>query len=102
MEPYYKVTRPLADALKVMYEVIFPDLYDSFRAAFEAGRWFQEDPGPWLGRAIVYKLQVDLHRDTNDIGPSVSFPCGHYKGGEMMIPQLKSRFRCVSSLNVLP
>ena len=54
--------------------------------------WLEEDPEPWLGRAIVYKLQVILHTDEHDVGPTVSFPCGFFHGGQMQIPQLGGKF----------
>ena len=53
----------------------------------------KEDKGPWLGRALIYKLQGSLHVDEKDIGPTVSFPCGNYSGGEMLVPQFKGKFR---------
>ena len=95
MEPYYELTRPLAEHLAVMYKVLFPELYEKLKPAFDAGRWFKQDPGPWVGRALVYKLQVELHLDGNDVGPSVSFPCGDFSGGQMLVPQLEAKFRSV-------
>ena len=40
-----------------MFEATFPDIYKEYKEAFEAGIWFQDDPGPFIGRAIIYKLQ---------------------------------------------
>jgi len=40
--------------------------YEKYRKAFEADCWAKEDKGPWIGRVIVWKLQVCLHRDTLD------------------------------------
>ena len=34
-----------------------------------------------------------LHRDKNDVGPSASFPVGYFEGGEMLLPQLRTKFR---------
>jgi hypothetical protein len=76
-----------------MFEATFPDLYKEYKAAFEAGVWVQEDPGPFIGRSIIYKLQSKLHRDKNDVGPSASFPVGYFGGGEMLLPQLKTKLR---------
>lgn len=63
-----------------------------YEKAFKAGVWFLDDPGVWLGRALIYKLQGEMHRDENDVGPTVSFPCGDYNGGEMIIPQIHGKF----------
>ena len=76
-----------------MFQVLMPQCHAKFAAAFEAGVWHEEDPGPWLGRAIVYKLQVALHKDKEDGGPAASFPVGHFSGGEMLIPELKAKLR---------
>jgi hypothetical protein len=74
-----------------MFKVLFPDVYERYKAAFDAGVWEKDDPGPWLGRAVVYKLQVELHPDKNESGPSVSFACGNYTGGYMLVPQLLAK-----------
>lgn len=67
-----------------------------YEKAFKAGVWFLDDPGVWLGRALIYKLQGEMHRDENDVGPTVSFPCGDYNGGEMIIPQIHGKFSWVN------
>jgi hypothetical protein len=54
---------------------------------------FEEDPGPFLGRAIIYKLQGKFHKDQRDAGPSVSFGVGYYDGGEICFPQLKAKLK---------
>jgi hypothetical protein len=76
-----------------MFEAAFPALYQEYEAAFKAGVWLREDPGPFLGRAIIYKLQSKLHRDKNDVGPSASFPVGFFDGGEMLLPQLGTKLK---------
>lgn len=78
-----------------MFEATFPDLYGEYQEAFEAGVWLQEDPGPFIGRAIIYKLQSKLHLDKNDVGPSASFPVGYFDGGEMLLPQLGTKLKWV-------
>jgi hypothetical protein len=82
------VTKTLA----IMFQKTFPEAYVKYKKAFDAGRWFETDPGPWLGRAIVYKLQGALHTDRKDVGPAACFPCGFFSGGEMLVPQLKAKF----------
>lgn len=89
---FYNETAPVARTLAIMFEHAFPEYYEAYREAFEAGVWFRQDPGPFLGRAIIYKLQGRLHKDRNDVGPSVCFPVGTYTGGEMLFPQLKAKF----------
>lgn len=90
---WYRATRQVSLTLQIMFRVLFPTLYDTFQKAFDAGVWLEEDPGPWLGRAIVYKLQGDLHLDGRDCSPTASFPCGYFTGGEMMVPQLGAKLR---------
>ncbi|TFK59825.1 hypothetical protein BDN72DRAFT_780214, partial [Pluteus cervinus] len=62
--------------------------YEIYRESFDAGVWEQEDVGPFLARAIVYKAQVELHRDNNDEGVAMSFPSGYFTGGAMLFPEL--------------
>jgi hypothetical protein len=59
-----------------------------------------EDPGPWLGRVIVYKLQVLMHKDKRDGGPAAIFNVGNYKGGGIVLPQLGSVFKYVGMLSL--
>jgi hypothetical protein len=70
-----------------------PQVYKKYQAAFDAGVWETADPGPWIGRAIVYKLQVLVHRDGKDDGPTASFPVGDFEGGEMYVPDLCAKFQ---------
>jgi hypothetical protein len=88
---YYKLTRDVAEAIAVMFEAGFPEVYRKCRQAFDAGVWLKEDPGPFLGRAIIYKLQGRLHKDRKDLGPSACFPAGFFNGGEMLLPQFKTK-----------
>lgn len=90
---YLHLTKEIAKALAIMFEAAFPGLYAEYREAFDAGVWFEEDPGPFLARAIVYKLQSRLHKDGQDVGPSACFSVGNFEGGEMLFPQLKTKFR---------
>ena len=68
-------------------------IVESASVPFGAGVWLEDDPGPWLGRAIIYKLNELIHVDASDKSPSVSFPCGEYIGREMIVPQLDTKFR---------
>lgn len=93
---YYRATKKLAKQLGVIFEVLMPECYKKYRSAFDAGVWTRADPGPWLGRVIIYKLQVSLHKDKDDGGPTASFPVGYFSGGAMLIPQLKAKLSHVS------
>ncbi|KAF8956853.1 hypothetical protein BDZ97DRAFT_1763432 [Flammula alnicola] len=89
---YYYLTQSIAVSLSEMFKVAFPEWHAKYRKAFEAGVWMSCDPGPYLGRAIIYKLQGRLHRDRHDLGPSASFGVGNYTGGEMLFPQFNAKF----------
>ena len=86
---YYIGTQNLAGMLQEAFKVAFPDYYQEYMQAFKAGVWWTEDPGPWLGRAIVWKLQVQPHMDASDVGPTAAFNCGSYDDGPMYLPDLK-------------
>ncbi|KAG0693692.1 hypothetical protein DFH29DRAFT_1007023 [Suillus ampliporus] len=86
---YFKATETLALRLAVMFRKSFPEFYDKYRKAFDAGRWTVVDPGPFLGRVIVWKLSVGAHQDGGDEGPAVILPMGRFEGGECYLPDLK-------------
>lgn len=89
---YFSATSELGAILAGMFQAAYPDYYKRYRAAFEAGVWCQCDGGPFLGRALVYKLQVALHQDGLDAGPTASFPMGFYEGGELYVPDIEAKF----------
>lgn len=89
---YYYLTQSIARTLSDMFEAVFPQEYPQYKKAFEAGVWMSCDPGPFLGRAVIYKLQGRLHKDRHDLGPSACFGVGQYTGGEMLFPQFPSKF----------
>ncbi|KAG1830810.1 hypothetical protein EV424DRAFT_1305306, partial [Suillus variegatus] len=93
VEWYFQHTVELAIALDAMFKVSFPNDYEIYEEAFKAGRWIQADPGPWLGRAIVWKLQVLPHRDKLDAGPTAIFNLGRYEGGEAYFTDLKLKLK---------
>ena len=74
-----------------MFEAGFPEVYKKYRQAFDVGVWVEADPGPFLGRAIIYKLQGKLHKDRKNLGPSACFPTGLFDGGEMLLPQFRMK-----------
>jgi hypothetical protein len=85
---YLKATAPIGEILGAYFAKAWPDEYERYREAFEAGVWYREDPGPWLGRAIVYKLQVKPHQDRSDGGPTAIFNVGNYSGGHLYFTDL--------------
>lgn len=89
---YYHITKSVAETIALMFKAAFPEWYFKYKDAFDAGVWLKDDPGPFLGRAIIYKLQGRLHKDFHDLGPSASFGVGNYTGGEMLFPQLLAKF----------
>ncbi|TFK17419.1 hypothetical protein FA15DRAFT_605111, partial [Coprinopsis marcescibilis] len=88
---YYSLTKEVATVIGIMFKHAFPEWYKKYQAAFDAGVWLREDPGPFLGRAVIFKLQGKLHKDNQDLGPSVCFGVGQYSGGEMIFPQLGAK-----------
>ncbi|KAJ7204053.1 hypothetical protein GGX14DRAFT_295985, partial [Mycena pura] len=79
------VCRLLAEKFKRFY----PVWYRKYRSAFEAGSWLKCDPGPFIGRAHVYKLQTAIHLDDGDEdAPTAIFCYGSFKGGAMYFPDL--------------
>jgi hypothetical protein len=90
---YFQATAETAEFLKAYFTVAFPEEFPRYQKAFEAGVWINEDPGPWLGRAIVYKLQVEAHQDRSDGGPTAIFNVGQYTGGELCLPDLEIKLQ---------
>ncbi|KAJ7930338.1 hypothetical protein B0H13DRAFT_1547700, partial [Mycena leptocephala] len=85
---YYRSTREVAIYLSCMFEVAYPEYHAKYTKAFKAGVWEPADPGPWIGRAIVYKLQVSEYVDGLDDGPTASFCVGDFEGGPMYLPDI--------------
>jgi hypothetical protein len=88
---YFCASALVAQKLAGMFSVCFPKFYRLYQKAFEAGVWLTSDPGPWLGRAVVFKLQVYPHRDGLDAGPCASFPIGYFTGGEALLLDLDAK-----------
>ncbi|KAL0061160.1 hypothetical protein AAF712_012030 [Marasmius tenuissimus] len=91
---YYEANFTLERCIESAVQVFFPDLYPVLAHVREAGRAFQSsrEGGVYLGRAVVYKLQLFNHIDQKDCGISASFPAGHFVGGYLLIPQLGAKF----------
>ncbi|EIM85178.1 uncharacterized protein STEHIDRAFT_158870 [Stereum hirsutum FP-91666 SS1] len=85
-----------ADDLQIYHDGIpcfFSDKHAEYTQAFEAGKTFNEDIGPFIGRAFLYKVQTDdIHFDVHD-DLTVDIVDGHFHGGEFKVPQLNARLR---------
>ena len=92
VQHYFQESQEVAAIIAEMFKATFPDDFKTYEAAFKAGRWIQQDPGPFIARVLVYKLDTEIHYDDQDVGPTVVFPVGQYTQGYMEFPQLKARF----------
>ena len=88
LKHYYQASEPVARFLANCFKASYPDYFETYSEAFKAGVWTASDPGPWIARAIVWKLQVHTHQDGLDDGPTAIFNCGKYEGGELYLPDL--------------
>ncbi|KAH9897076.1 uncharacterized protein BXZ73DRAFT_62974 [Epithele typhae] len=107
---YYISSGPITSYVAGLFKVGFPEAYAEYQEAFEAGRWIWvnepegagwEDDGPWLNRAVVWKLQLGMHLDKGDGGLTVTFPVGFFTGGAMELPQLGTIFDRYFAGNVI-
>ena len=98
---YFALIEAVARTVALTFRAVLPVWYDMYRKAFDASIWFADDPGPFLGRTIVYKLQGRLHKDKHDVGPLVLFPVGQFTGDEMIFPQLKTKLQYTFTLHQL-
>ncbi|KAJ7847696.1 hypothetical protein B0H13DRAFT_2405610, partial [Mycena leptocephala] len=89
---YFKATREFAIIVAEYFKILFPSYYEKYKKDFDAGFWEAADPGPFLGRAVVFKLQVYVHQDGLDRGPTVSVPAGYFTGGALHFPDLEAVF----------
>ena len=81
------------DLLTAMFKAALPDLCREHIEIFKAGRWYQEINSSWLGTAIVYKLQTDIHFDESDGKlPTVIFCLGQFDKGFLEMPDIGLRF----------
>ncbi|KAJ7817997.1 hypothetical protein B0H14DRAFT_1379582, partial [Mycena olivaceomarginata] len=90
---YFKATEEVALFIGEFFKVLFPEEYERYKEDFERGVWLTEDPGPILGRALIYKLQVYVHQDGLDRGPTASFPCGFFDEGAMTFTDIDAVYR---------
>ncbi|KZT31140.1 hypothetical protein SISSUDRAFT_1068047 [Sistotremastrum suecicum HHB10207 ss-3] len=97
VKAFIKNTSILHKILGMYLKLVFPEEWEKVKHVYDAGRWVQEDTpdGFALGRAVVWKLQIAIHRDPQDGKGSICvvFNCGKYKpdgefGGGMAFPDL--------------
>ena len=62
--------------------------YKTLKTSWDRGHWVGCHGPPFLGQAIVWKYQVNLHKDPNDWEICVTTPSGYYEGGEALFPDL--------------
>ena len=98
VKSYFIATQKASAKLAAMFKAAYPVYYEKYKKAFAAGVWIEDDRGPWIGRAIVWKLQVGLHKDGLDEGPALCFPCGDFTGGEICLPDLDAILQWVHLL----
>ncbi|KAL0565144.1 hypothetical protein V5O48_016887 [Marasmius crinis-equi] len=88
---FYRANQCLEECVENTIKVFFEDQHKVFTGAREAARLAGNKGGCFIGRAMVFKLQLFLHCDEGDDGVSASFPAGRFKGGCMIIPQFKAK-----------
>ncbi|KAF5334147.1 hypothetical protein D9757_015416 [Collybiopsis confluens] len=92
-ERYYEETAALNAWLDELFKHEFPKHHAKFKKAHAAGRWSEVDPGPHLGRVIVWKLQSKDHIDDADACPTITYVLGgNYSGGYMDLKDIRTRF----------
>ncbi|KAK1216501.1 hypothetical protein PQX77_020853 [Marasmius sp. AFHP31] len=78
--------------LRKMTHSFFPEYYEESAVACKAAIT-RNSPvvGPWIGKAIVWKLQGSSHIDDHDIIPTATYPMGVYEGGYMDLIDIDTR-----------
>jgi hypothetical protein len=92
---FFKATSTLGIHLSAAYRTFWPDKFEAWCQAFEAGVWEEADRGISAGHSIIFKLGSDMHEDGNDAPdfPTATIPAGLFRGGEMYFPDLRLKFR---------
>ncbi|KAF6742724.1 hypothetical protein DFP72DRAFT_860099 [Ephemerocybe angulata] len=78
----------MSNAVRQRFKMVFPQYFEKYDTAFKAGQVIASDPGPFLGCALVWKLQVHPHQDSLDEGSAGIFPLGDFKDSELLLPDL--------------
>ncbi|KAJ7067337.1 hypothetical protein C8F01DRAFT_664885 [Mycena amicta] len=92
LNTYYLRAQVYTRLVGVCCKIFYPAWHAVYEQTFNAGKSNLLDPGPFLGRVIVWKLQVDLHRDGLDVGPTLTSADGSFEGGAMVLPDFGAKF----------
>ncbi|KAI0337478.1 hypothetical protein BDW22DRAFT_1339734 [Trametopsis cervina] len=91
---YILAMDPISRLLTAIVEDLFPQESAAMKQAFKAGRCYREEEnGSFLGHAIIWKLQTEVHQDASDHGICICIPTGAFSGGELFLPDLKAKLR---------
>src|SRR5579875_2855431 len=71
--------------LERVFEQEFPTEYAAQKKRYVAAKWCKVDPGPYLGRAVIYKMVASSsHMDSHDACPTAIFPVGYWTKGHLL------------------
>lgn len=73
-------------------QAFFPATHKAALRHFKAGKYFEADTGPWLGRALGYKVPTTTHPDEGDSGTTFITSVGCYSGGCLEFLDLELTF----------
>jgi drug/metabolite transporter superfamily protein YnfA len=90
---YINATAMQQQMLSAYVKEAHPDLYEQYIKTFQAGKWVgmkveNAEGCIFLSEAIVWKLQVEVHRDVLDTGICVCMATGSFIGGRVIFPDL--------------
>ncbi|KAJ3854704.1 hypothetical protein EV368DRAFT_36283 [Lentinula lateritia] len=95
IQHWYEVTPEFGNLLSSVFNQEWPDKWEEAMKRFKAGKWQAANPGPWVGKAIVYKLTSSIHPDEEDAEecPTVTVPVGHFVGGHIQFLDIHARLQ---------
>ncbi|KAF9020256.1 hypothetical protein BDZ89DRAFT_1138765 [Hymenopellis radicata] len=85
-------TQVVTSIASALYQEFWKKEYTGALKTFKAGRFFSEDRGPWLGRALGYKVPTTTHPDEGDTGPTFLTCAGSFNGGHLQFHELRIQF----------
>lgn len=92
---------PIDGIAAVFLEHFVPHKFPELQLSSERAAWIAQDfkvvckkKGVMVGKITLWKLQTSLHRDRKD-HICVLYCSGDFEGGELLIPDLKKRFKYV-------
>lgn len=84
LEWYIAQSQPITGILAGYLNVFWPEVYHEFKKRFAAGRTIDSDTGPWIARALLYKMWLFMHYDQYDKDVRASFACGSSENAYMV------------------